>query len=105
MTPPMLSATRAKSEQGTYDTDFSMRWMQKELHLASVSAYEAGVAMPVVNVTKEIYRLAMRHGLADLDFSAVYRFLNEAESHPKDAPLPAASMSGQRGPERYSNDA
>ena len=62
------------------DTD----WMQKDLHLASVSAYEAGVAMPVVNVTKEIYRLAMRHGLADLDFSVVYRVLNTTENSSED---------------------
>jgi 3-hydroxyisobutyrate dehydrogenase/glyoxylate/succinic semialdehyde reductase len=54
-----------------------MRWMQKDLHLASVSAYEAGVAMPVVNVTKELYRLAMREGWADQDFSAIYEFLNQ----------------------------
>ena len=85
MTPPMLSGKRTKIEQGTYDADFSLRWMQKDLHLASVSAYEAGVAMPVVNVTKEIYRLAMRHGLADLDFSAVYRVLNHTENSSEDA--------------------
>jgi 3-hydroxyisobutyrate dehydrogenase/glyoxylate/succinic semialdehyde reductase len=84
MTPPMLSAKRTKIEQGSYDADFSLRWMQKDLHLASVSAYEAGVAMPVVNVTKEIYRLAMQDGLADLDFSAVYRLLNHAESRTED---------------------
>jgi 3-hydroxyisobutyrate dehydrogenase/glyoxylate/succinic semialdehyde reductase len=86
MAPPMLTAKRAKIEGGTYDADFSLRWMQKDLHLASVSAYEAGVAMPVVNVTKEIYRLAMRHGLADLDFSAVYRLLNHTESRTDDVP-------------------
>jgi len=94
MTSPMLTAKRTKIEQGAYDAEFNLRWMQKDLHLASVSAYEAGVAMPVVNVTKEIYRLAMRAGLADLDFSAVYRVLNEAESHPEDAPLPAGSVVG-----------
>ena len=94
MTAPMLSGKRTKIEQNVYDAEFSLRWMQKDLHLASVSAYEAGVAMPVVNVTKEIYRLAMRHGLADLDFSAVYRVLNQADSHPEDAPLPAGSVVG-----------
>jgi len=84
MTAPMLSAKSTKIEQGSYDADFSLRWMQKDLHLASLSAYEAGVAMPVVNVTKEIYRLAMRQGLADLDFSAVYQLLNHAESRTDD---------------------
>jgi len=32
------------------------------MYLATVSAYEAGVAMPLTNVTKEVYRLAMRGG-------------------------------------------
>jgi 3-hydroxyisobutyrate dehydrogenase-like beta-hydroxyacid dehydrogenase len=79
MSGPMVAAVvggkRAKIEQGDYDADFSMRWMQKDLHLASVSGYEAGVPMPVVNVTKEIYRLAMREGYADQDFGAIYAFL------------------------------
>ena len=48
--------------------------MQKDMHLASVSAYESGVAMPVTNVAKEIYRLAMRDGHDTEDFSAVYEF-------------------------------
>jgi 3-hydroxyisobutyrate dehydrogenase/glyoxylate/succinic semialdehyde reductase len=40
----------------------------------AVSAYEAGVAMPLTNVTKEIYRLAMRGGHDIEDFSAIYEF-------------------------------
>ena len=49
--------------------------MQKDMHLASVSAYESGVAMPVTNAAKELYRLAMRQGHATEDFSAVYEYL------------------------------
>jgi 3-hydroxyisobutyrate dehydrogenase-like beta-hydroxyacid dehydrogenase len=49
--------------------------MQKDLHLASVSAYESGVALPVANSAKELYRLAMRNGHATQDFSAVYDYL------------------------------
>jgi 3-hydroxyisobutyrate dehydrogenase-like beta-hydroxyacid dehydrogenase len=77
LTAPIVAAKRAKIERADYDAEFSMRWLQKDLHLASVSAYEAGVAMPVVNVTKELYRLAMREGWADQDFSAIYEFLNQ----------------------------
>jgi 3-hydroxyisobutyrate dehydrogenase-like beta-hydroxyacid dehydrogenase len=39
-----------------------------------VGAYEAGAAMPLMNVTKEIYRLAMRDGHGIEDFSAIYEF-------------------------------
>jgi len=38
-----------------------------------LSVYETGVAMPLTNVTKEIYRLAMRDGHGTEDFSAHLR--------------------------------
>jgi 3-hydroxyisobutyrate dehydrogenase/glyoxylate/succinic semialdehyde reductase len=76
MVAPVVAAKRAKIEGDNYETDFSMRWMQKDLHLASISGYEAGVPLPVVNVTKELYRLAMREGYADQDYGAIYAFLS-----------------------------
>jgi 3-hydroxyisobutyrate dehydrogenase/glyoxylate/succinic semialdehyde reductase len=72
---PFLTAKREKIENGNYAADFPLRWLQKDLHLAAVSAYEAGVAMPLTNVVKEIYRLAIREGDGDKDFSAIYHFL------------------------------
>jgi 3-hydroxyisobutyrate dehydrogenase-like beta-hydroxyacid dehydrogenase len=81
VTAPIVAAKRGKIERADYDADFSMRWLEKDLHLASVSAYESGVAMPVVNATKELYRLAMREGFADQDFSAIYEFLNQPVNH------------------------
>jgi len=81
---PFLAAKREKIESGNYDPEFPLRWMQKDLHLASVSAYESGVAMPVTNVTKEIYRLAMRGGRGTEDFSAIYEFATgDNEKEPK----------------------
>jgi 3-hydroxyisobutyrate dehydrogenase/glyoxylate/succinic semialdehyde reductase len=77
MVAPLISAKRAKIEREDYTPDFSLRWIQKDLHLASISAYEAGVPMPVANVAKEIYQLAIREGYADQDFAALYAFLNE----------------------------
>jgi 3-hydroxyisobutyrate dehydrogenase-like beta-hydroxyacid dehydrogenase len=75
MVAPLIAAKRDKIERGDYAPEFSLRWMQKDLHLAAISAYQAGVPMPVINVTKELYSLAMRHGYADQDFSAVVDFL------------------------------
>jgi 3-hydroxyisobutyrate dehydrogenase-like beta-hydroxyacid dehydrogenase len=71
---PFLASKREKIESGNYETEFPLRWMQKDMHLASVSAYETGVPLPVTNVTKEIYRLAMRGGYETKDFSAIYQF-------------------------------
>lgn len=84
---PFLASKRNKIVNGDYDVEFPLRWMQKDMHLASVSAYETGVAMPLSNATKELYRLAMRQGHATQDFSAIYEYLA------KDDELPAAASS------------
>jgi 3-hydroxyisobutyrate dehydrogenase/glyoxylate/succinic semialdehyde reductase len=73
---PFLALKREKIESGNYEAEFPLRWMQKDMHLASVSAYESGVAMPLVNAAKELYRLAMREGHATEDFSAIYEYLS-----------------------------
>lgn len=73
---PFLRLKRERIETGRYEAaDFSLRWLQKDLHLAAVSAYDSGVAMPVTNAAKEIYGLAVRGGHGDEDFSAIYAFL------------------------------
>ena len=66
---PFLAAKREKMESANYEAEFPLRWMQKDMHLVSISAYESGVAMPLTNITKEIYRLAMRGGHDAEDFS------------------------------------
>jgi len=81
---PFIASKREKIESENYDTEFPLRWMQKDMHLASVSAYESGVAIPVTNVSKEIYRLAMRGGRGTEDFSAIYEFATgDDEKEPK----------------------
>jgi 3-hydroxyisobutyrate dehydrogenase-like beta-hydroxyacid dehydrogenase len=72
---PFLASKRKKIESGNYEAEFPLRWQQKDLHLASVSAFESGVAMPVTNAAKELYRLAMMEGHAIQDFSAIYAYL------------------------------
>ena len=72
---PFLKSKRAKIDKGNYEAEFPLRWMQKDMHLATVSAYESGVAIPVTNAAKELYRLAMREGHAVEDFSAIYDYL------------------------------
>jgi 3-hydroxyisobutyrate dehydrogenase-like beta-hydroxyacid dehydrogenase len=72
---PFLLSKRQNIEDGNYPAQFPLAWVQKDLHLASVSAYESGVALPLTNSAKEIYRLAMRNGHANEDFSAVCDYL------------------------------
>ena len=72
---PFLALKREKIESGNYQAEFPLRWQQKDLHLAAVSAFESGVAMPVTNAAKELYRIAMMEGHALEDFSAIYKYL------------------------------
>ena len=73
---PFVAVKRERIEAGNYgQADFALRWLQKDLHLAAVSAYESGVAMPLTNVAKELYRLAIREGHGDEDISAIYGYL------------------------------
>jgi 3-hydroxyisobutyrate dehydrogenase-like beta-hydroxyacid dehydrogenase len=76
---PFLASKRKNIENGNYEAEFALRWMEKDLHLAAVSAYESGVAMPVTNAAKELYRLAMMEGHAIQDFSAIYTYLASSD--------------------------
>src|SRR2546426_358710 len=60
---PFLASKLERIESGNYGSaDFPLRWLQKDRHLAAVSAYEGGAAMPLTNAVKELYRLAIRDG-------------------------------------------
>jgi 3-hydroxyisobutyrate dehydrogenase-like beta-hydroxyacid dehydrogenase len=74
---PFLAFKKQKIEEGKFDVEFSLQWMHKDMQLAAETAYETGIAMPAANLTKEIYALAMRNGLGEQDFSAVYKLLRE----------------------------
>ena len=76
---PFLSFKKSKIEEGEYDAEFPLQWMHKDAQLAADTAYEAGVALPSGNVVKEIYALAIRSGLGEMDFSAVYRLLSSVQ--------------------------
>jgi 3-hydroxyisobutyrate dehydrogenase/glyoxylate/succinic semialdehyde reductase len=75
--PPLFALKRSRLESDVYDADFPLRWMQKDLHLAALTGYEMGVAMPQTSLAKEVFRLAMNAGLGDEDFAAIVKFIGE----------------------------
>jgi hypothetical protein len=80
---------------------FSLRWIQKDLHLAAVSAYEA--AWQCRSRTPRRTFIPSRFGtaLGDVDFSAIYALLNQPSHRPageSDAPLPLPSVPDRSGP-------
>jgi 3-hydroxyisobutyrate dehydrogenase/glyoxylate/succinic semialdehyde reductase len=95
---PFLAAKRDKIDKGNYEVEFPLRWMQKDMHLATVSAYESGVAMPLTNAAKELYRLAMREGHASQDFSAIYDYLVSNHDHPTIDQKPPSPRDGTTSP-------
>jgi 3-hydroxyisobutyrate dehydrogenase/glyoxylate/succinic semialdehyde reductase len=77
ITAPFLKNKRSKMESGEYDVEFPLQWMQKDLHMASIAGFESNAALPLGNAAKELYKLAMRSGYGEEDFSAIYQFLYE----------------------------
>jgi len=74
--PPYLGRKKDKVAQDDFsDTEFPLRWMRKDLQMAAVTAYETGAPLPIGNAAKEIYQLAVRDGLGDQDFAAIYALL------------------------------
>jgi 3-hydroxyisobutyrate dehydrogenase/glyoxylate/succinic semialdehyde reductase len=99
---PFLAAKRGRIETGDFNNpDFPLRWLQKDLHLVSVSGYETGVSLPLTNVAKEIYRFAIREGDGDKDFSAIYHYLaHDHDVRPADHGHPEQSDPSSNKPRR-----
>ena len=74
---PFIKGKKEKMEHNSYEPEFPLKWMQKDLHLA---AFEQETALPAVNTIKEIYALAKKAGYADKDFSAMYEFLHKNQN-------------------------
>ena len=77
MAAPYLTVKRPKIEEGKFEADFPLKWMHKDLHLATLTAYENDVALPLANCAKEIFAKAKRDGMGELDFSAIYKLITE----------------------------
>jgi 3-hydroxyisobutyrate dehydrogenase-like beta-hydroxyacid dehydrogenase len=75
VTAPFLNTKRQKFEKADYAVEFPLQWMHKDLHLASETAFEIKAALPGMNAAKELYVLAVRNGMAEEDFMAVYKVL------------------------------
>ena len=72
---PFLERKKEAMEAGNYDPEFPMQWMQKDMHLASLTAFEKGIPLPVGNAAKELFQMAVKSGRGEQDFSAIYEYL------------------------------
>lgn len=78
---PIVKGKAARIVARDYQTEFALRWMHKDLSYALEEAMQHTVPMPTVAAAREIYRLAMAHGHADDDFSAVGEVLRGSKNH------------------------
>ncbi|MEM9983627.1 MAG: NAD(P)-dependent oxidoreductase [Bacteroidota bacterium] len=72
--------TKAKAEMirtGDYEVQFPLEWMHKDLHLATLCAYEEGLPLPMAALAKEIFSQAKEKGLGRKDFAAIYESLSD----------------------------
>lgn len=77
--PVIAPFTKFKTEMirnDDYTVQFPLEWMQKDLHLASLCAYEFNQPLFMTNLAKEIYAQAMKAGLSRQDFGAVFKYLS-----------------------------
>jgi len=76
---PFLALKRPLIVSGDFETQFPLKWMHKDLQLASVTAFECGVATPDMHAVKESFAKAVRSGMGEKDFSAIYQYLKQSQ--------------------------
>ena len=80
VTPPYLAGKQAKFETADFAAEFPLQWMHKDMRMVAEAAEEIGAATPLRELAQAQYQTALDHGLGELDFSAVYRVLNNEHS-------------------------
>lgn len=56
-----------------FTTNFSTKWMHKDVRLAVESAEELGVPVPITSLTEQMFRAAISEGYGELDMCATIR--------------------------------
>jgi 3-hydroxyisobutyrate dehydrogenase-like beta-hydroxyacid dehydrogenase len=74
---PFTKFKAEKIKEEDYEVQFPLELMHKDLHLATLTAYEQNQPLFLANLTKEIFARAKKEGLGRLDFSAIHQFLEK----------------------------
>ena len=62
-----------------YEVQFPLEWMYKDLHLATITAYEHDQPLYLANAAKELFAAATKSGLGRMDFAAIHRYLERKD--------------------------
>lgn len=77
VTPPILKNFRSRIEEEDFEPHFPLKHMRKDLQLISKTAYDLERSLPLTSAAKEVYALANQKKMGEMDFSSVFKFLNE----------------------------
>jgi 3-hydroxyisobutyrate dehydrogenase-like beta-hydroxyacid dehydrogenase len=69
----VVTGKGAKAVQRDFTTQFSTKWMLKDLTLALESAKKLSVAMPMTAVNQQMFHATMAAGDADSDFASIIK--------------------------------
>jgi 3-hydroxyisobutyrate dehydrogenase-like beta-hydroxyacid dehydrogenase len=75
---PFLAGKQAKFTSGDYSAEFPLQWMHKDLHLATLTAYETGASSLLTMTAQALFRLALQDDHGEDDFSALYGYLKRS---------------------------
>lgn len=71
---PFVQAKAARIKAGEYSEQFPLEWMLKDIDLAIKSAPQP---LPMAQTTRDLYAAAQKEGMSRLDFSAIFKYLEE----------------------------
>lgn len=74
---PFTKAKAPMIQNDDYEVQFPLELMHKDLHLATLSAYENRQPLYLANVAKEVFGAATAAGLGRMDFAAVHKYLEQ----------------------------
>jgi 3-hydroxyisobutyrate dehydrogenase/2-hydroxy-3-oxopropionate reductase len=60
-----------------FGTNFSVKWMHKDITLMLESALEQGVPLPLTGTTQQMFRMAMAQGLGEEDICSTIKVLEK----------------------------
>lgn len=74
---PFIKFKTENIKKDNYEVQFPLEWMHKDLHLAAITAYENKQPLFLANLAKELFAGANKKGMGRLDFSAIFKHLEQ----------------------------
>ncbi len=74
VTAPFLKLIQGKLETADTAANFPLKWMSKDLNLASALSNDVGLNLPLTTKVADTFKSAVNDGMGDEDFSSIYHY-------------------------------